>query len=590
MSAKPLNSALLHYLGLAGILLLGAILRFWQLDLKPLWPDEIITALFSLGHSYLDVPLNEVFPLSRLPQILTLQPAASCPQIAQTIASESVHPPLFFCLMHGWLGWLNLGAGSLAWEVRTLPALIGVGAIAATYDLSRVAFSPAAGLMAAAVMAVSPFAVYLSQEARHYTLPMLLVILALSGLTRVLQAQSPQHTSRPGYRPSAHWLTWLGWMVVNSVGFYVHYFFLLAFVAQVVTLLGLMWQAPQTPPRTWMAAGLAITAIVLSYLPWLPTLVSHFGRPETEWLTLSSNRWSDSIAPLYQLLAGWVIMAIALPVENQPLWLTIPAGLVMIAFSGWLVRQILPGIKQLWRNSQTHLPTLTLLSFTVCVLLQFFVLVYIFGKDITIAPRYNFTYYPSICALLGAALVSIPSPFYRRLKTGWGRLRGSPRRVQASVVLVGILSCLFVVNDLAFQKPFAPRQVAKDISQEPLPLAVMVGYDSYQDVALGLSYAVELHNQHLGRQSSAKVAVAFFKQSRGSQPWTLPSLAQSFTRELPLNLWVISPQHQQSDYPQRLTLSDQSSISRTQTCTLAFNQYHQAFGVPYQLYHCQPKL
>ena len=77
------------------------------------------------------------------------------------------------------------------------------------------------------VMAVSPFAVYLSQEARHYTLPMLLVILALLGLYQV-QTDLYQRQFRPGI--------WLGWVVVNSLGFYVHYFFLLAFVAQVATL------------------------------------------------------------------------------------------------------------------------------------------------------------------------------------------------------------------------------------------------------------------------------------------------------------------------------------------------------------------
>jgi uncharacterized membrane protein len=64
----------LHYLALAGIIALGAILRFWNLDLKPLWLDEVITALLSLGRSYEDVPLDVVFPLSTLQQLFTLKP------------------------------------------------------------------------------------------------------------------------------------------------------------------------------------------------------------------------------------------------------------------------------------------------------------------------------------------------------------------------------------------------------------------------------------------------------------------------------------------------------------------------------------
>ena len=72
--------------------------------------------------------------------------------------------------------------------MRSLPALIGVIEIAAIYCLNRLVFSKSAALMAAALMAVSPFAVYLSQEARHYTLPMLLTTLALLGLIKIQQS------------------------------------------------------------------------------------------------------------------------------------------------------------------------------------------------------------------------------------------------------------------------------------------------------------------------------------------------------------------------------------------------------------------
>ncbi|MBF2027838.1 MAG: glycosyltransferase family 39 protein, partial [Oscillatoriales cyanobacterium C42_A2020_001] len=215
---------------LALILLLGAILRFWNLDFKPLWMDEVITALFSLGRTYYDVPLQQALPLAAFEQVFNLNPDASCTQIAVTVSTQSVHPPLFFCWMHQWLGWVNSLPLSWVWKLRALPALFGVVAIAAIDQLNRIAFSHKAGLLGAVVMAISPFGVYLSQEARHYTLPMLLVILALSGLYQILI-----DLHRRQFRP----LIWLGWIAVNSLGFYVHYFFLLAFAGQVVTLLWL---------------------------------------------------------------------------------------------------------------------------------------------------------------------------------------------------------------------------------------------------------------------------------------------------------------------------------------------------------------
>jgi len=466
-----------------------------------------------------------------------------------------------------------------------LPALVGVAVIPAVYCLNRVAFSPVAGLVAAAVMAVSPFAVYLSQEARHYTLPMLLIVLGLWGLIRI-QQDFQQHRSPP-------WFVWAGWITVNSLGFYVHYFFTLSFTAQIVTLAGWMvWQRRQFPRRFWVAVVLAVTGVAFSYLPWLSTLLGHFSRPETDWLKLPSNGWTDSIAPLYQTLAGWVIMVIALPVENQPLWIAIPAALLMLLYAGWLAAQAVPGVKRLWRSPLTHLATYTLSSFTLSVLLQFLGIVYLLGKDITVAPRYNFAYFPAACALIGAGLATPPQPARSR----WHRLRVISA-VPASVLLVGLLSCVFVTANLAFPKPFSPQQVAQEISQVSLPLTVAVGYDTFQDVALGLSYALEINKIYSGdRSGSPEVSLAFFHQSpKNKLVWHLPPLrhpgltGKGDSGSL-LNLWLIAPRRSQSDYPSQLSLTNQLASVNTQVlCTLDSSRYHRVFGVPYQLYRCTPK-
>lgn len=593
-----------HYLGLAGIIALGAALRFWHLDFKPLWMDEVITALFSSGGNYYDVPLERVFPLSALEQIFTLKPEASCSQIAQTVSTQSVHPPLFFCLMHRWLSWASPTADNLIWQLRALAALFGVGAIAALYYLNRVAFSPAAGLMGAAVMAVSPFAVYLSQEARHYTLPMLLITLSLLGLIQIQQDCQRQH-----FRP----VVWLGWIVINSLGFYTHYFFILAFVAQVLTLIGFIYQQRHSLPRRyWGGVGLAVIGVGLSYLPWLPTLISHFGRPETDWLRRSTTSWVDSLSPLSQTLAGWLVMVVILPVEEQPRWVTIPAALLMVFFAGWLMWHVARGLGRLWHSPADHSATLTLASFTLWVLLEFFAIVYVLDKDLTIAPRYNFTYYPGICALLGASLVNLPVQIKRLHR----RYSVSAHQIQASVVLVGIVSCLFVNSDLAFQKPFNPQRVTKDMNLDSTrPLVVMVGYDTFQDVALGLSYASAVRKYYPARATSAQekhhsegassAYFAFFQQDVSSiVQQNAPSAAapeheriwQNLSKiqqplENSLNLWVVAPGLEREDYPPNLLLPSQQSLSnRMQTaCILDPTQYHH-LRVPYQLYRCVPSV
>jgi uncharacterized membrane protein len=563
-----------HYLALTGVIALGAVLRFWNLDLKPLWLDEVLTALLSLGHRYNDVPQEVVLPISMLQHLLTLQPNVSNSEITQAVATQSTHPPLFFCLMHQWLKWVEPLTQSLYWKLRALPALFGVGAIAAVYCLNRVAFSPAAGLMAAALMAFSPFGVYLSQEARHYTVPMLFTTLALLGLIQIQQAL---YTKRQRPRP----IVWLLWGIVNSIGCYIHYFFFFAFIAQLLTLIGLMyWRRSMLPRGSFLAVGLVVVGVAVSYLPWLPVLLGSFGRAETGWLPKPQN-----IAPLLQTLVGWFSMVIALPVEGQPLWIQVPAVLLTIGFGGWVGWQGWRGLKQLWRQPETHVATFTLSCFTLCVLLQFFALIYLLGKDITVAPRYNFVYFPALCALLGASLV-----LNQGHRGRWKKILPLSPALLLPLSL-SLLSCIFVVSNLVFIKPFHPQQVAQEMKFEPaVPIMMVMGYHSFQDVALGMSFALAIDKYNPGVSDSAARAhtldtptandyVAFLNPEQSYQlVWQklsrLPAL--SVPR---LNLWVVAPGLRDEEFPPQLAIAGKTS------CTNDPTQHHR-LGVPYQLYRC----
>lgn len=588
-----------HYLLLVGIMLLGAMLRFWHLELKPVWLDEVITALFSLGRNYYDVPLNEAFSLADLERVFTLNTETSCAQIVQTISSQSVHPPLFFCWMHDWLRWVQALPFSWIWKLRALPALFGVLAIAAVYQFNRIAFSPTAGLTGAMVMAISPFAVYLSQEARHYTLPMLLVILALLGLYQV-QADLYHRQLRPS--------VWLGWMMVNSLGFYVHYFFVLAFVAQIATLLiniltfkalPTLHSTPSTlhPRRALIAVFLAATGICLTYLPWLPTFLSHISRPETNWMKPFEPGWIDLVKPLYQFPMGWILMTIALPVENQPVWLAVLMVLLMVLFAIWLLWQLSSAFGQLWSTPETHLAMRLLVLFVLCVLLEFLAIVYLLGKDITSVPRYNFLYFPAICALLGACLAQ------GQVTRQWGLKRQqtvpAPHSLTWAVFLVGILSSTLVVSNQVFLKPYQPDQIARTVQQEAGSSRLMaMAYGDLQEVALGLSFALAFKGQNDRSNTDSRQYFAFIPKVRvaaratrgdrlqsptNAQVWqNLATLQQPL--QAPLNVWMVAPGLKRIDYPPTLLL--QQPAGGAIDCLIDRNRFYRR-GVPYQLYRCE---
>lgn len=637
-----------HYRLLLVAIALGTVLRFCNLAAKPIWMDEVITALFSLGQTYLDVPLNQALPVSAFEQIFRLQPM-TCSQIVETVSTQSVHPPLFFCWMHSWLSWLSPLPLSWVWKIRTLPAIFGILAIAGLYQLNRGLFSARAGLLGAAVMAVSPFAVYLSQEARHYTLPMVLTILALLGLYQVLQ-----DLLRKQLRPAI----WLGWMAVNSLGFYVHYFFLLVLVAEIATLAACLWvrrpsietgngdrpvrptelflspsvsangsDAPthngqvnrnQSPApigatsdgeqesqrqsskkaqlsawlrqRPWLVMLLAVIGIGLTYLPWATTFLSHLNRPETNWMTPFSRQWHHAIAPIWQILSAWILMVIALPVERQPLWVQIPSVTVMLAFSGWLAWQLWIGLKGLWKNPQTRLPTQVLLGFILAVLAQMLAIVYLLDKDITQVPRYNFIYFPAVCALLGASLNHL---LITPAQTQSHRCRWVPDQITQprgrltvlAVLVAGVISSSLVVANLAFLKPYYPDQIAQNLRFEPdRPLLVGSGYADWQDVALGLSFALELAHQQAQQAGMPQPYFALLARSPSYESVWHRLAHLQHPLPAPLNLWIIGAGLRRKEFPQGLDLG--SAFGAQSRCLIDPNHYHRV-GIPFQLYRCR---
>ncbi|MBD2437267.1 glycosyltransferase family 39 protein [Nostoc sp. FACHB-110] len=551
------NRISLHYLGLAGAIALGTILRFWHLDLKPLWMDEVITSIFSLGKNYHDLPLDVVFPLKKVQEIFTFNQGVSCSEIATNISTQSTHPPLFFCAMYGWLSWMSpLGTEWVA-KLRSLPALFGVATIPAIYWLTRISFSKSTGIIAALIMATSPFAVYLSQEARHYTAPMFFITLSLIGLMQIQRdILERSRISLP---------IWFLWTIINSIALYIHYFFALALIAEVVTLILVIHQQKIDifiTKKIYLSLLISISTVVISFTPWLIITFNHVQRSETNWLPTPTI-----ISPIYQTVINLVLMLIVLPVENQQLIIAIISVCLMILCLIWLVPIIFTGLKILQKRNKTNLSTKTLLIFTSLVILEFFIITYLFNKDITVVPRYHFIYYPSFCTLL-AAIISIKQTFKHQ-------------KLVSKIIIISIISCIFVVANLAFQKPFQPDNVAQKMNLEPAtPLMLVTGYGSYQDVALGLSFALALkplrNTDNLVSQSDSLAFIdnkpnlsAFWHQL---SQLTIPATPK-------LNLWIVGPGMRRRDYQPKIKLSGQT------VCNIDPTQ-HYRLGIPYQLYRC----
>lgn len=169
------NSRWVHFLLLLVWLAIGTGLRFTNLESKPPWTDEFATLVFSLGNSFRTVPLEQAIALDTL--LMPLQPHTETPLTAviHNLMAESTHPPVYFVLSHLWMKLFPLEDGLVSlWAARSLSVTLGVASIPAIFGLGWLAFrSRLVGQIAAASMAVSPYGIYLAQEARHYTLAIL---------------------------------------------------------------------------------------------------------------------------------------------------------------------------------------------------------------------------------------------------------------------------------------------------------------------------------------------------------------------------------------------------------------------------------
>ncbi|NEQ72784.1 MAG: hypothetical protein F6K23_06700 [Okeania sp. SIO2C9] len=214
---------------------IATCLRLTNLDGKSPWTDEFSTLVFSLGNSFQDIPLDRAIAPEILLQPLQFNVNTDINHVVDNLLTHSNHPPIYFILTHWWMQFFSKEGELVSlWGARSLSMIFGVVSIPAIYGLARLAFhSRLVGQFAAAIMAVSPYGIYLAQEARHYTLAILFVIASFCCLIISIR-HFKQGQSLPFF-------TAFIWVVVNSLGIATHYFFSLTLCAEAMVLIFLFF-------------------------------------------------------------------------------------------------------------------------------------------------------------------------------------------------------------------------------------------------------------------------------------------------------------------------------------------------------------
>ncbi len=210
---------------LVAIVVVGATIRLASLTTQSLWVDEATT-------------VHEMH--------------MSLGALLHTVRVGETTPPLYFLLAWTWAKLFGSGETGL----RLLSACLGIGLIPLAYACARELVSRRAGVVAAALVAVNPFMIWYSQEARSYAL--LAVFAAASFLFCVRAWQTP----------TKHNLGW--WAAFSALAVLTHFFAGFLILPEAVLLL------TRTRGRALRAA---FAVVVLAQLAVLPLALSDTSHP-----------------------------------------------------------------------------------------------------------------------------------------------------------------------------------------------------------------------------------------------------------------------------------------------------------------------
>jgi 4-amino-4-deoxy-L-arabinose transferase-like glycosyltransferase len=288
-------------------------------------------------------------------------------------AGYEIHPPLFFVL-----AWVGGQIGDPAVWVRGPSFFFGLATVPLTYLLAARYVERRAALFAGAIMALSPFAVRWSTDARPYCTLMFFVVLSTLFLLRAAD--------------SGRRLYWALYVGAAAAVIYTHYFGGFVLAAQAAWALWACRDRIREPL-------IAYAAVAVAFAPWVPSLLAQ--PHETSDFTADAPltpRWMVDGALGAFPGTGWYPWR-ALP--GRPSTFALVAALALaVAAAGWIMSRR--------RSVGAASPRALLLIGAMVLALPVALLAMSLVGDNVWLGRYLGIGLPAFAVLLGWAILSLP--------------------------------------------------------------------------------------------------------------------------------------------------------------------------------------
>ena len=292
--------------GLAAILVAAGYLRLHDLGADSFWRDEAASWMQAHG---------------------------SIADIVRVTAADN-YPPL-----HNFLLAIAMGiGGDSEWVLRLPSAILGVLSIAAIYWVGVLVSGRVAGLLAALLLALSPFAIHYSQEARPYAL-LLFAALIFAGSAISFER-----------RPSAGWSA--AAFLSGVALLYTHPYGAFTWVAIAGTEFFALVsrRADGTRPLLWLSVQIAVA---IAYVPWALILAGRANAiaengfwipyPGFDFVLDSLEHVTSGAAPLTLLLPAAAVAFVAPRASPSCLAVRAPSTAAWLLLA-WLLVPIALGV------------------------------------------------------------------------------------------------------------------------------------------------------------------------------------------------------------------------------------------------------
>ncbi|MBL7199258.1 MAG: glycosyltransferase family 39 protein [Anaerolineae bacterium] len=413
----------IQWLPLVAILAIAFALRVSYIDRQSIWYDEGLSIYYARG---------------------------TVGEILRNV-SQSDHPPLHPLLLHLWIEL----AGASELSVRMFSAWWGVLSVALIYRLSQ-RLSPSIGTLAALLLALSPFAVWFSQETRGYTLALALVTGAMSAALDLFP------TGRPA-RLTPRWLGTIPYVLLATAALYTHFYS--AFVLLGLNLGYLILEAREIacnrPSWTRILSWTGAQAIVLLlFAPWVPFVVIQ--------LDVNATYWHGAVG--WRQIVRTTLAAFSVGKTLDGPWATAAtwamSGLAML------------GTLSIWRSRRDRWAVLVLWTW---MLVPTLVLILLNRSRPKFSPRYLMNALPTFLLLAAAGALWL-CRLVRRYAFAIGGWLAAAFLLLSMATLGGATSrslANLYLNEHLYRPDF--RSVARYIESHATPddLIVLVGGHSY---------------------------------------------------------------------------------------------------------------